>query len=793
MVDCLIIGYNETNFEEDVRRMKAMGTNSISYKDFSLGYINHEKKPYRALDMLTHFYYENSNDEEIRVFHNADVLWQSIMYLGTYLNKNGLSFDYINLFHLEKDKLREKLKKENIKTIAITTTIYVSVHPILEVISFIKKYNKTAKIIVGGPYISKQCEEVDVATNQSIFKLMDADFYINSLEGEATLLRLIQEVKGNGRYEQVDNIAYKLGDDYVFTTASRESNSLEDNMINYSLFPKEQIGETVNIRTSKSCPFSCAYCGFPLRAEKYTYVSVERVEMELNALRDLGCVKYINFIDDTFNIPKNRYKEILTMMIRNKYDFKWYSFYRADFGDEEIIDLMKKAGCIGVFLGVESANNDMLQRMNKTSRVEHYLKAIAYLKQIGISIFVSTIIGFPGETYETAKETMDFIEYSKPDFFRPQIWWSDPLTPVWKKREEYGIKGLGFNWTHNTMDSKTAYDLFEKTFLSVENSTWVPDPGFNAYGMYYLLQRGMSIDQVKGFLKCFNSAVKEKILYPDKKDISPQLLENLKKSCQYNSKVESDIAAVDLLSGSMYKEAEKYWLREFGTSQKVLMKLNEGVSFEQKGKMEVYRIGVLDREDVDNSKDIDKVILAAYSLTLSRLKVLNNVSIITADDAKDVKPVNLDVEEYMLVEDYLRTIGNKLEEAQKYSIYALNVLISPERMAEQGLQCPKFEFGFFVTGDINSHLSEKLKYHKEVYNGLNFVVRVLKLETGYELYIDYKESIYTNDEVANIGDYMLSILKVIRERKNEILGNLKVSCYREENWVSKMLEEEFNF
>lgn len=793
MIDCLIIGYNETNFEEDVRRMKSMGTNSISYKDFSLGYINHEKKPYRALDILTHFYYENNTNEDRRVFHNADVLWQCIMYLGTYLNKNGMSFDYINLFHLEKDKLREKLEKENIRTIAITTTIYVSVHPILEVISFIKKYNKTAKIIVGGPYISKQCEEVDVATNQSIFKLIDADFYINSLEGEATLLSLIREVKGDGHFDKVDNIAYKLGDDYVFTAASKESNSLEDNMIDYSLFPKEHIGETVNVRTSKSCPFSCAYCGFPLRAEKYTYVTVERVEKELNALHNLGCVRYINFIDDTFNIPKERFKEILTMMIRNKYNFKWYSFYRADFGDEQIIDLMKKAGCIGVFLGVESANNDMLKRMNKTSRVEHYLKAIAYLKQVGIAIFVSTIIGFPGETFETAKETMDFIEYSKPDFFRPQIWWSDPLTPIWKKREEYGIKGLGFNWTHNTMDSKTAYDLFEKTFLSVENSIWVPDPGFNAYGMYYLLQRGMTMEQVKEFLRSFNAAVKEKIIYPDKEEISPQILEKLKQSCRFNAKEERDISAVEILPGSLYKEAEKYWIKEFGRSERVMMKLNEKAPLEHKVKREVYSIGVQNNEELHSFEDIDSVILASFSLTLSRLKVLNSVSLITADDTKDVIPMNLDVDEYMPVEDYLKCIRGKMEESRKYSVYALNIITSPERMAGHGLHCPKIEFGFLSTGEPNSCMSEKLKHHNEVYKDLNFIVKLLKLEKGFEIYIEYKEFMYTHDEVAQIGDYMLSILKMMSAREKDILADLKVSCHKEENWVSKLEEEEFNF
>jgi radical SAM superfamily enzyme YgiQ (UPF0313 family) len=243
------------------------------------------------------------------------------------------------------------------------------------------------------------------------------------------------------------------------------------------------------------------------------------------------------------------------MMIRNNYDFQWYCFYRCDFGDEETIELMKAAGCIGVFLGVESANNTMLERMNKTSRLEHYLLSIPLLKKAGISIFVSTIIGFPGETYATAKETMDFIEETSPEFFRPQIWWSDPLTPISRQKEVYGIKGLGFNWHHNTMDANTAYELFERTFFSVGNSVWVPDPGFNAYGMYYLLQRGMSLDQVKTFLTCFNAVVKEQLLFPEKDTIEPHLLQNLRISCQYDRPHETPILPQNTHQESIFEQA----------------------------------------------------------------------------------------------------------------------------------------------------------------------------------------------------------------------------------------------
>ena len=98
------------------------------------------------------------------------------------------------------------------------------------------------------------------------------------------------------------------------------------------------------------------------------------MEQELNAIREIGTVTTLTFIDDMFNVPKARFKEMLRMMIDNQYGFKWNCFYRSDHGDEEAIELMGKAGCEGVFLGVESGSDAMLEKMNKTARREKTMK-----------------------------------------------------------------------------------------------------------------------------------------------------------------------------------------------------------------------------------------------------------------------------------------------------------------------------------------------------------------------------------------------------------------------------------
>jgi radical SAM PhpK family P-methyltransferase len=426
----------------------------------------------------------------------------------------------------------------------------VTPYPILEIISLIKKYNKRAKIIIGGPYVLNQVITSDPVSIQYLFKYIGADFYVVGSEGEFALAKIIQALKRASSFDDIDNIAYKNGNHYRLTAQTGEDNSLEENTVNYNLFPKEEIGEFVSLRTSKSCPFACAFCGFPERGGKYKYLSSDLVEQELNAIRDLGKVTTLTFIDDTFNVPQKRFKEILRMMIRNKYEFKWNCYYRCDHGDEETIALMREAGCEGVFLGVESGSDDILKRMNKRARRKDYLETIPKFRAFDISTHASLIVGFPGETHKTMRETRGLIEETKPDFFRAQLWYYDPITPVWKQREEYGIKGAGFEWSHKTMDSSTACELAEEMFLSVENAIWLPQNGFEQWSTFYLQRKGLTLTQIKTFLRCYNAIIKDQLIYPERQTVDPDLLDNLARSCQLHDPVRRDIHPLPINTGT---------------------------------------------------------------------------------------------------------------------------------------------------------------------------------------------------------------------------------------------------
>ncbi len=525
-IDCLFIGHNEMQFSEYEKMVSLMGVKSGAYRDLNLNFIKHNNKLYTLPDIFNSYYY-GKDSKFADYFDLGSVFSAAISYLSTYLHRRGHSFDFFNSFQKHKEALREKLEKEKVRAIVIPTTLYTSAFPILEIVKYIRTYNSTAKIIVGGPFIATQVRTQEGEILQYVLKSINADYYINSSQGEKALSNLIEAIKKGESVDKIKNIYYKNKDIYRSTETEIEDNQLSCNMVNWGLFAG-RVERFVSIRTAISCPYSCSFCGFPQHAGKYQTAEVSAVEKELDTLSQLGTVKSVNFIDDTFNIPQDRFKQILRMMIKNKYNFNWNSYLRCQFIDRETVELMKESGCQGVFLGIESGSERILKNMNKAATIEKYREGIALLKEYGIITFASFIVGFPGETHETAQETIDFIEDNKPDFYRTQLWYCEPITPIWNEREKYGINGSQFEWSHNTMDSHTAHDIIDSNFLNIKNSIWLPQYNFDTVGIYNLMHRGMDAAQITDMIKAFNSGIKEKLTNENQKEVSKEIFENIK-------------------------------------------------------------------------------------------------------------------------------------------------------------------------------------------------------------------------------------------------------------------------
>ena len=144
-------------------------------------------------------------------------------------------------------------------------------------------------------------------------------------------------------------------------------------------------------RTARSCAFKCAFCRYPLIAGELVLTDLSVLEKEFNYLHSIG-ITHLLFIDDTFNIPLKRFKELCRLLIKNKYDFNWFSYFRCANADEEAFDLAAESGCTGVFLGIESGSLPVLKAMNKGATPEKYMQGINALNSRGITTYTSFII-----------------------------------------------------------------------------------------------------------------------------------------------------------------------------------------------------------------------------------------------------------------------------------------------------------------------------------------------------------------------------------------------------------------
>ena len=510
-----MVGYNEPPFSDYERLIRTFGADSEAYRDLHYSFVDLGGQPLSYVDLLNHvdrLAAPLSTGAVDRRFESGDIPNLAAAYLTNYLRARGVSARYVNLFQREKARLREWLAERPL-CVAITTTFYVLNFPVVEMVRFIREHSPDTTIVVGGPLIGNHLrntrEENDLVPDpagrvrnerlQAALADLEADVYVTDAQGEATLLRLVQVLAAGGSLARVPNIIYADRGTLRQTLSQPESNPIDEVAIDWTGLRDHDLGPTLQTRTARSCAFSCAFCNYPERAGALSLASVATVADELETMRALGNVQNVVFIDDTFNVPLARFKDLCRMMIERQYGVRWFSYFRCSNADEEAFDLMAASGCAGVFLGIESGSPTVLKHMHKAAAVDQYARGIEALRKRDILTFGSFIIGFPGETDATVQEMLDFITSTPLDYYRAQLWYYERGTPIDRRREEFRIAGDGFVWSHATMDSTSAMNHIERMFFTVRHATWLPQWSFDFWILPYLLGKGLAAEDIRRF------------------------------------------------------------------------------------------------------------------------------------------------------------------------------------------------------------------------------------------------------------------------------------------------------
>jgi p-methyltransferase len=381
--------------------------------------------------------------------------------------------------------------------VVLSTTFILSPAQLQQATQKIRRYLPTVFVVAGGHHVFITLMGRTDRFKTAYLKATPVDAFLEDGQGEESLLKLVEAFPG--RLETVPNLTWKDPEGGLHCNPRvKECGALKPLQKFDGIAP----GAVVHVRTARGCAFSCAFCSYPSTGGAWEYLEVEEALLTLEEAKRAGAGAVI-FTDDTFNVPKERFLKLLEGMIERGLVMPWYSFLRCQFVDEHIVQTMKRSGCRGVFLGIESGSDKVLANIGKGAKVAHYRQGIAWLKAAGITTVGSFLFGFPGETAETLLETEDFIQNAGLDFYFPQLFYYLHHAPVHAQAEAFGLRGSGLLWSHATMDYREASCRMDEIFLKTD--TLLVHQDYNLWEIAFLESKGFDRDRIRAHRRVIQS------------------------------------------------------------------------------------------------------------------------------------------------------------------------------------------------------------------------------------------------------------------------------------------------
>jgi len=198
-----------------------------------------------------------------------------------------------------------------------------------------------------------------------------------------------------------------------------------------------------SVISNRGCPFQCTFCSTAFKfnslyKKEIKYHSVEWVIRELSILKKRFKIREVIFVDDTFNISKDRVLKLCEAMIKENTGIKWTCNIKAHIADAEMMRKMKEAGCWSIMMGIESGSNEVLKFIKKGVTAEQMLRVGEMADSAGIASRVSFMLGMPTDTKETIEQTINFAKKSCFHFPYFQLYIPLPGTEMFGQLKDYG-------------------------------------------------------------------------------------------------------------------------------------------------------------------------------------------------------------------------------------------------------------------------------------------------------------------------------------------------------------------
>ncbi len=354
--------------------------------------------------------------------------------------------------HFVWKRLADTVRQTNPKAVGISH-LSPSTCVVERIAGIIKEVDRDIKVIAGNCHPTFRPEEV--MQNPNI------DFVVRG-EGEIPLLRLAKELKKDSpKWETVPGIYYRDRDGRLrnnpgvglLTNLDELPFPARDLVLNcdYDMY------RVHCLLTARGCPYSCSFCADrALWGGKIRRRSVGNVMEELKLLEKTYKINLLDFVDGTFTYDRKYLQTFCKAMIDQKSSIKWRCTARYDNIDEDLLELMKRANCSGLYFGLESGSDRVLKAINKKTTVEQIIRVSEMVYNSGISSVTAILMGLPGETKEDMEETTKLMRRIKTDIFDVNSYIPLPGSPLYNAMSEEEKKSI--DW------GKVAYKSFDNYF-----------------------------------------------------------------------------------------------------------------------------------------------------------------------------------------------------------------------------------------------------------------------------------------------------------------------------------------
>jgi len=274
-----------------------------------------------------------------------------------------------------------------------------------------KQLPEVITIAKGAHFLSCESEELD----KEVYDVID---YAISGEAEFIIGNLLKTVLNGIPVNNVKGVFYRDNGKMVKTGDYDGAEDLDSmpfparSLMNNKLYPRPDTGKPMaTISVSRGCPFSCFYCLTPVvSGKKIRKRSSENIVDELQECVEKHGITDFFFKADTFTVDREWVIEVCREIIKRNLQISWGTSARVKPLDEVMLRIMGQAGCWLIALGIESASDETLKKIKKGATKLDAINAVKMINSAGIKIYAYYMLGFPWETRDDIRETINFAK-----------------------------------------------------------------------------------------------------------------------------------------------------------------------------------------------------------------------------------------------------------------------------------------------------------------------------------------------------------------------------------------------